>query len=137
VVNALVVHGLHVEPADAGIGLKVYRDIPYHVLHEHWVVVSLHGDVSLVRTLEQRIDGRGRRSLGNVDELFDPNELRGTVCSAFSTNCNTDHSALIVRAVIADSFAAWAKTRDRYVNADDKVEVPSVQFAKERALVIH
>lgn len=32
------------------------RQIPYHVLHKYWVIKSLHCDVPLIGTLDDRID---------------------------------------------------------------------------------
>ena len=117
--------------------MKECRDIPNHVLDEHGVVVGLHGDVSLVRPLEEWIDRRRRRPLGDVDQLFNPNELRGAVTTALATNGYADYTALIVRAVVADALAARTKARDGHVNADQKIDIPSIEFTDEGALVIN
>src|SRR4249919_2511536 len=71
-VNALLVYGLDLEGRDAGVVFQEKRDVAYEVFDENRIVMSLHGHVALVGALEQSVDRRGGRFLGNLDEFFDP-----------------------------------------------------------------
>jgi len=64
----------------------------------------LRRDVSLILAPQQRIDGSRRRPLGDVDKFFNPNESGCLVGLVFAANGDCDHAALIVRAVVADTF---------------------------------
>ena len=46
----------HVKPCNAGIALKLYGNAANHVLNEHGVFVGPHGEVSLIRALQERVN---------------------------------------------------------------------------------
>ena len=109
-VNALFVDDANAPTRDSRVAAEGGRDRPGHVLNERRVLVGAHRDVALIGSLEERVDRRGTRAFGDLDQIAEVDMLtvRDQVEADFDFNC----AALVVRAVVTDLATTWAKTRD-------------------------
>lgn len=135
--DALLVHGKDGEPGDTPVGLEARRDVADDVLNEDRIVVGLHSDMALVLALEQRVDGRGSRLLGDLDEFFDPDQAGLAAAVAGAAGLDGDHAALVMRPVVADRLAAGAEALDGGRHREDEVDVVGARLGDEGALVVH
>src|SRR5262245_3116489 len=135
--NALVVHRAHPEPRYPTIGLELYCDIPNNILDKHRIIEGLHRYVSLVRSLQEWIHSRRRRAFGDLNQLFDPNQILLTDAINATPHLNRHASTLIVGSIVADGFTAWAERRDWHIYAQYKVILFTAPPREKGATVVH
>ena len=84
------------------------------------------GDPLLIGPLQEGVDGGGGGAVGDLDELFNPDEV-------VEADLHAGHAALTVGAILGDGFAAGAEGHDGDLDAEREAGGVAVGVAEEVA----